>query len=146
MLLALSGIEEKQVEEVFRQLGNGKLVLDMDFRMEDLVKQSAEMKRVIESEHRRAMAQRRASIDMQKRDEEMRKMNREEMHIVFPRKVASPKARAEVKEEALPQEAEMFFKTIATPGPKVKTFKDENGTTISIIEENSQIRIRVSSK
>jgi beta-lactamase regulating signal transducer with metallopeptidase domain len=105
----------------------------------------AEMKIQIESNWRMFEQDKIMADEAMRQNEKSRRLNElRGKKIILPAKPVTPKSRV-INADASP---EILYRAITESHatPKVRTYKDESGMTISIVEDEKQIRIHFSSK
>lgn len=141
-LIRLEGMNEKDLVAIFNEMKDKHLNVNGQLfaQAEQELAAMKHLSRISEARQKRAEAEERRHIELKRQQERIR--------VTVPGRRVKP-ATSEPsgnKENDQTTVYRNYSYAFAAAKPKVKTFKDESGLTISIVEDEQQIRIQFSNR
>jgi hypothetical protein len=142
-LIQIEGLNEKELVAIFHEIKdkhlnvNGQLFAQAEQELAAL----KNMARMSEARQKLMEDQQRKNIELKRQQERIR--------VLVPGRKVKPGNLSETSSDKVNEEktaSRNYTYAFGSSKPKVKTFKDESGLTISIMEDEQQIRILFSNK
>ncbi|TAG99329.1 MAG: hypothetical protein EAZ17_08400, partial [Sphingobacteriales bacterium] len=142
-LIQLEGMNEKELVAIFNELNDKHLNVNGQLfaQAEQELAAMKNISRMAEARQKLMEGQQRKHVELNKEQERIR--------VTTPGRKARPENSNETSSDKVNREtsgSRTYNYAFASSKPKVKTFKDESGLTISIMEDEQQIRIQFSNR
>jgi beta-lactamase regulating signal transducer with metallopeptidase domain len=142
-LIQLEGMNEKELVAIFNEMKDKHLNVNGQLfaQAEQELAAMKNISRMAEARQKLIESQQRKHVELKKEQERIR--------VITPGRKARPDNINETSSDKVNREtsgSRTYNYTFASSKPKVKTFKDESGLTISIMEDEQQIRIQFSNR